>query len=267
MKLKVYGCRASVASGPAGGSRYGSNTSCFLLISQGQHLIIDAGSGIMQLQEEYTATPFRPDILLSHLHLDHTIGLTTFEAVWHESSGTRIFTKMRSSEPLAEQVFGAFSPPYWPAVMAKATHAKCVAIENGVAFQVGTFTVTPFAAAHANDTTSFHITDGQRTVVYLLDSELPMMDKPSYDALVGYCADADMVVFDAAYTPEEYPRRKSWGHSTVKEAVELKQASGCKQILLSHFAHRYSDEMLDAYTAYPGAEGFLMAREGAEIKL
>jgi hypothetical protein len=50
MKLKIYGCRASIAMATAAYSKYGSNTSCMLLESGGQKLILDAGSGLMRYE-------------------------------------------------------------------------------------------------------------------------------------------------------------------------------------------------------------------------
>lgn len=267
MKLKVYGCRASIASTSFVNDRYGNNTSCFLLEAGGQKLILDAGSGLMQLQSDFVSAPFKPDILLSHLHLDHTIGLTVYDAAWNPSGGTRIFTCLRGTKPLKEQIFGAFGPPYWPLPMDKVAHAECLPVFPGKTFTLGSLKITPFVAQHPDTTISFHVTDGKKTLVYLLDSEIPLMSELMYAQLIEYCREVDLVVFDASYTPDDYISRRGWGHSTVREAVELKADSGCKQILLTHFEPLYSDETIDTLKYYPGAEGFLVAREGMEIDI
>ncbi|MCL2217764.1 MAG: MBL fold metallo-hydrolase [Defluviitaleaceae bacterium] len=267
MKLKIYGCRGSMSSATATHNRYGSNTSCMGIEADGQTLILDAGSGIKQLEAECKDRDFKPDILLSHLHLDHTIGLTTFGPVCKPDGGARIFTYERGPRPLHEQIFGAFKPPYWPVPMDTASCAECVPLHPNKFFALGMFNILPFVAMHSDITASFHITDGNKTLVYLLDNELSLMDEKTYILLTDYCRNADLVIFDACYFPEHYQSRMGWGHSTIKEAVKLQTDSGCKQILLTHFDSSYSDTELDDLKRYPGGEHFLLAREGMEIEL
>jgi len=270
MKLKIYGCRGTIASVCPSGSRYGSNTSCMTVESNGDMLILDAGTGIIQLQAEYLNKPLQPHILLSHLHLDHIIGLAAFAPVWAPQAGTKIYTCDRGGGKygtLKEQVFGIFKPPFWPVSMANAVPAECIGLNAGEKFKINSFEILPFFAAHPDETTSFRISDGEKILVYLLDSELPLLDEKGYGELVEHCCAADLVIFDAAYTPEDYSAKKTWGHSTVKEAVQLKADSGCKQMLITHFNSAYSDEILDLTRKFPGAEKFLFAVEGAVIDL
>jgi len=267
MTLKVYGCRASIAAALLANGHYGSNTSCFLLDSNGQKLIFDAGSGIAQLQVDYMDAPFKPDILISHLHLDHTIGLTVYDPIWNPSGGARIFTCLRGPKPLKEQVFGAFAPPYWPLDMTKAAKAECLPCFPDRTFTLGELKITPFIAQHPDSTVSYHVTNGDKTIVYLLDTEVPSMNQEEYNTLVKYTKNADLVVFDTSYTPDDYPSRSGWGHSSVQDAVELQRNSDCKQMLLAHFDPFYPDEVLDTLRHYPGAEKFLLAREGMVVTL
>jgi len=142
-------------------SRYGSNTSCMTLTSNGQVLVIDAGSGLAQFFVENKENTVNTDILISHLHLDHIIGLTGFPPIWNPNSGTKIFTLDRGSGSIKERVFGVFKPPYWPVPMPSMVHAECVALEADKTIESGNFKITPFMASHGNKTTSFYITDGK----------------------------------------------------------------------------------------------------------
>jgi len=236
-------------------------------------LIVDAGSGLMRLQAEWRAkcpgfpgvTPFPANILLSHLHMDHIIGLTAFEPVWQPDAGVRIFT---ASTP----VFGAFKPPYWPVSMDSISRASIVAICEGVPFCIsGAFTVTPFKANHPDGATAFHITDGERVLVYLLDFETSTMTGTEYNTLVGYCKDADAVIFDAAYSEADYPAKRGWGHSTAQEGVRLADNCGCRRMIFSHFSQEYSDDELDAIRrkVEESKDGgrFVFARDGMEVRL
>jgi len=277
MKLKIYGCRGSVPIAHSPASVYGGNTSCIVIESMGYTFVLDAGSGLSQYEADlrtqspsYMSEINAPvDILLSHLHLDHIIGLTTFSPIWGSSAGARIFTCLRGKGSLKEQVFGAFVPPYWPCSMVEEANVSCIPIMAEDPLVLGPLTITPFGAVHPDATLSFHITDGKSTLVHLLDSETGLMAKKDYSQLIEYCRDADLVVFDAAYSPEDYPEKKGWGHSTIEDGFKLAGLSDCKNMLFSHFSFEYSDEALAALEARVKVMGshFRFARDGLEIDL
>lgn len=270
MKLKIYGCRGSTAF--SRNSSYGGNTSCTVLESESGVIVFDAGSGILQYDAELRAKypgypldlPFRPNILLSHLHVDHIQGLTGFSPIWTPGTNTRIFTCTRDEMPLADQIFGMFVPPYWPVPMATIHRAECIEVSGS--FDVDGYRVTPFPSKHPDKTIAFHVTDGKKVIVYLLDSEISFENKP--ELLLHYCHKADLVIFDAAYTGKDYSKRTGWGHSTVEDGLELVEMSDCKRILFSHYGQEYSDEELDALKKIvPDKKQYLFAREGMEIEI
>jgi len=274
MVVKVYGCRGSLPTAREVPSKYGSNTSCITIEVGGQTVILDAGSGIAQLDRltKIFAPKDKPfDILLSHLHLDHIIGLSVFSIIWKsgDTSLVRIYTVNRDDRPLKEQIFGVFVPPYWPLPMVKFANAECIPVKEDIPFQLGCLTVTPFAAAHPDKTTSFHITNGKTTVVYLLDNETPMLSEDGYKALVNYCKNADLIIFDAAYSVMDYPDKKGWGHSTIEDGFKLAKDSGCKKMLFTHYGFEYSDQELEIFECQAKAEGdeFIFARDGMELLL
>jgi len=271
MRLKAYGCRGSAAFSRH--SHYGGNTSCMTLTDDdGCMIILDAGSGLMKLDATLRENfhdyphhlPFGFNILISHLHLDHIIGLPGFKPIWTKDTNTRIFTCTRDDRPLKAQIFGVFVPPYWPAPMANFVCAECVEISS--AFEVDGFTVTPFPANHPDNTLSFHITDGHKSIVHLLDNELSPYDKHS--AISEYCRNADLVIFDAAYLAKDYPAKRGWGHSTVQDGVRLAEETGCKRMVFAHYGQEYSDSDLDALKAIVPDDGrFIFAYEGMEIEV
>jgi len=274
MELKVYGCRGSNAVHHIS-SKFGGNASCIAVWSDDDYVILDAGSGLIVLESElrkkYASYPIMPkplNIILSHLHLDHISGLPTLESVWTSESYVNIFTPSRDERPLVEQVFGVFSPPYWPAPIAEITSAKCTEIRLGKPFQIGRFTVTAMNSSHPNSTASYRITDGKKTLVHLLDGETSTMDAVSYSALVEFCRDADMVVFDAAYSPEDYPSKVGYGHSTVLDGMNLADKCNCKQMLFCHFSFHYEDAEMDRWHGFlkdTANTKFIMAYDGLKI--
>jgi len=278
MKVKVYGCRGSIPISKNNPSSYGGNTSCITFESMGKLLIIDAGSGLIKLEAEmkglfpgYFKDNTEPvDMIISHLHMDHIIGLSVFGPLWRKKAGVRIYTNDRNIGTLKEQIFGAFVPPYWPASMVKNANAECITIFDKVPFQLEPFSIIPFNAVHPDDTLGFVITAQNKTVAHLLDSEIAAMTEEEYSSLAERCRDVDLIIFDAAYSLEDYKKsKKGWGHSTVEDGIRLAEVSNCKKMVFSHFSYDYNDDMLaemEKKLAFD-TERFFFARDGMEIDL
>ena len=80
---------------------------------------------------------------------------------------------------------------------------------------------------------------------------------------------ADILIYDSTYTPEDYPRKKGWGHSTWLEGLKLKEAAGVKKLLLAHHEIDADDALLDSLQTKLAAldENVYLAKEGMEITL
>ena len=104
MKITTLGARGSY---PVSGEQYrefGGSTSCFL-VKAGEHRVyLDAGSGLYHQEEVLSSA-----ILLSHLHLDHLLGLPTYRGLSTPGVATRIYVPGGVSG-----LDDLFSPPYWP---------------------------------------------------------------------------------------------------------------------------------------------------------
>ena len=92
MHVTICGSRGSVPSPGAERLRYGGDTSCVqLALSDGTHLILDAGTGIRNVPEHVTADGEHAHILLTHLHLDHTQGLLFFAPLFDAQARVTIW--------------------------------------------------------------------------------------------------------------------------------------------------------------------------------
>ena len=277
MKVKVYGSTGSFYK--YSGSFYGGNTTCFVFQSGDFSLIVDAGTGIVkfdkELRSEYPDYPSGIEknvaMVLSHFHIDHIIGLAAYAPAWNDSANISIYAVPFDDSPLNEQIFGLFHPPYWPLDL-KNAKVNCVPMVKNQPINIGPMTVTPMPAPHLNGAMSFHISDGKKSIVYMLDSEMQALDAAGYESFIKVCTDADIVVFDACYAPEDYESRRGWGHSTYEDGVELAHRSGCKRMLFSHFAPEYEESEINRWKQeiskrFPNDDRFIFAHEGMEIAL
>jgi ribonuclease BN (tRNA processing enzyme) len=102
--------------------------------------------------------------------------------------------------------------------------------------------------------------------VYATDTEHYACVDP---ALRTLCEGADVLIYDAQYTPEEYKSKVGWGHSTYVAGADLARAAGVgKYVLFHHDPTRSDAGVLEveagARALFPAS---LAAREGMQLDL
>jgi len=91
------------------------------------------------------------------------------------------------------------------------------------------------------------------------------------DNVVHLARNADVLIYDANYTDEEYYSFKTpkvgWGHSTWQAGVEIAKAAGVKKIVMFHHDPSHDDNFLDGVEAEVQAAfaNGCLAREGMSI--
>lgn len=264
MRIKIYGSKGSQAFYDEERRAFGSNTSCVLVETRGTNIVLDCGTGLAGLQFDFQDRPETEfHILLSHLHLDHIIGLGTFSPLLAEKSRTTIYTFSRDDRPIAEQVFGIFASPYWPIDVSKVHTADVIGFSDYSSFFIGdNIKITPYPSRHSDMTTGFKI-QSDYTLVYLLDYE---WKEEQEEDLIKYCKEADVIIFDCSYLPKDLESKKGWGHSSYENGIRLAEKSHCKKMIFSHFSFEYTDEDInDVKNNSKGNENYLVAYDGMEL--
>lgn len=124
---------------------------------------------------------------------------------------------------------------------------------------------------HPNTAMGYRITWRGRTAVYATDTEhfADHLD----ENLLHLARDADLLIYDACYTDQEYHDAKTpkvgWGHSTWQAGVAVAQAAGVKRIAMFHHDPTHDDDFLDQVgeelkAVFPSG---LLAREGMILQL
>lgn len=266
MKLKVWGCRGSIASPGKHTVKYGGNTTCYEIRSEaGDLLILDSGTGFRELGDSLIPQmPITAHILISHTHYDHVIGYPFFAPFYVPSNdfklyGPAVFDK-NFRTVMKELLSYSFFPVRLEELAAKMTYKDM----HEETMQMGPFLVEATFANHPVTTLAYRISCDGKTIVYTGDTE-PLINHladqndadPEDIAEVqdvideqtlkwtNFLKNADLALYDAQYTPEEYPKFKGWGHTAMDDAIKFCAKSDVKKLLLTHHEPKRSDEEID----------------------
>ncbi|MFZ5482500.1 MAG: MBL fold metallo-hydrolase [Myxococcota bacterium] len=254
MEIKFWGVRGSIAVSGARYARAGGNTSCVELVHAGERLVLDGGTGLRALGETHVG-PMRAVVLFSHVHWDHIQGVPFFGPAYHPDSEL-VLVGAGLREALAAQMRAPTFPVGLDALRAR------IEWRDAAPLQIGPFRATPVALRHPNGVVAWRVEAGGASVVYATDTEHAGVVDPR---LVELARGADLLVHDAQYTPEEYPTRRGWGHSTWLEAAEAAVAAKVGRLALFHHDPARDDDTLAVIEDRARARfgGAFAAREGA----
>lgn len=274
MRVHVFGSRGSRPSPGAEFARYGGHTSCIAVGHEAADapLILDAGTGITQIPKLIGAGPFHGAIVVSHLHWDHAHGLPFFSCSDHPDSEVE-FWMPAQGDPV-EVLSMAMSPPHFPIGPTDLRGTwRFGGLEEGER-EIQGFEVLALEIPHKGGRTfGYRVSDGELSFAYLPDhSPINAGDGPDgfgeyHDAAVRLAKGVDLLIHDAQYTPDEFSKRRNWGHSTIDYAVGLGERAGADRVLLFHHDPFHNDEFLDAQAQEFESPGVEFAREGVKIDL
>lgn len=264
--VTVWGVRGSMPMAGAGYVEYGGNTSC-VSVDYGEGIaVFDAGSGLVRLGNSLKGRQKkRIDLFVSHVHLDHIIGLCSFQALHDPEMEIHLYGEARCGVGFREQLDAVLSPPYWPLSLAD-FRARIEVHELKPGDQAalgasGEVTVSALRGNHPNLCLLYRMESAERSIVYGLDCE---MEENIFRELVQFSRGADLLIWDACYTEDDLARRRGWGHSCWEEGAALAREAGVKLALMAHYASEYTDEFLREQERLAGS-AVRFAREGMEI--
>jgi phosphoribosyl 1,2-cyclic phosphodiesterase len=251
MRVKVWGARGSIPSPGPETVRYGGNTSCVqATLSDGTHLVLDAGTGIRNLTLPGDDAG-DIHILLTHLHLDHIQGLLFFAPLFQSGNEVTIWGPPAPVSSLRDRIARYLSSPLTPVELrelpCKLEFRDCPA--GG--WSIGSASIRAEAVNHRGPTLGFTIAEPGASFCYIPDHEPALIGPiaeldPAWISGHSLAVDVDLLLHDCQYTDEEYPIHYGWGHSSISDALCFARRARAKRTLLSHHDPYHSDEQLDA---------------------
>lgn len=202
------------------------NTICILIETPQEVILLDAGSGLHKA-DRYISAEKPVHIFLSHLHLDHIIGLHLLNK-FDIPKGLTIHCRKGDRTALETII----APPYSLPFSALPYRVRLIEHE-GQQEDFDGFSVRTAPMLHSVPTIGFRLSIEGKTIVYCPDT--------------GYCQravmlakGADLLIAECAFRPGE--ESAHWPHLNPESAAMLAQDAGVKQLVLVHFdAFRYPD--------------------------
>ncbi len=268
MQLRFWGTRGSIATPGASTLRYGGNTSCVEAVTKaGRRFIFDCGTGARPLGGWLMGNapkPITATLLLSHTHWDHIQGFPFFVPLFVPGSKLTVCGPHGAKSSLPEVLSGQMEYTYFPVELAQlGAEIRYEDLNEGFreidGVRIGTQLLNHPAVA-----LGYRLEADGVSLLYLCDHE------PYWESLwhsgaepgklesilhegdrrhAAFMRDADVVIHDSQYTPEEYPSKKNWGHSTWSYVTGIAVAAGVKRLFLTHHDPTHDDAFLDRIEA------------------
>jgi phosphoribosyl 1,2-cyclic phosphodiesterase len=274
MKIKFYGVRGSIPVPGKEFLRYGGNTTCICLKRELAKRIgiIDAGTGIRKLGKELVASGVHQsviNIVFSHFHWDHIQGFPFFAPAYdkNQTIGLHIIGRKKAVNDLKDLFSHQMQREYFPVDLdGMGAHFEFLSFVDSEDIYGSRVIAMPQFHKQQGGSFGFRIEDESRVVVICTDIEhINGIDQN----IVQLAKNADTLIHDGQYTPEEYKKFKGWGHSTWEHAVEVAKQANVKQLIITHHDPDHDDDFLDemeatCQRAFPDS---LFAKEGMEVNV
>lgn len=304
-RVKFRGVRGSYPVADKSFLKYGGNTACVEVHVGGHLIILDAGTGLInlgnELMQEYIESgttladrkPVNCSILLSHIHLDHIQGFPFFRPSHLASTRMSMLGGVGYNESLEDELAKVLFTKTFPLDLGDiAADLRIMDLNetNYIIYKKGEEYPT---VIRVNDLKQDDYTDEDVVVtcyksyahpqngVYIYKikykgkSLVYATDKESYPGgdkkLVKFAKGCDLLIHDSQYSTEDYLSiyvpKQGFGHSTFEMALECKKQVEAKKIVYFHYDPSYTDLRLDTLAEEYADDNSIMAYEGLEISL
>lgn len=271
LTVGFHGVRGSTPCHCSETSRYGGNTSCVSVTTEGSSpVLFDLGTGVRYsgIRAEQ-GRALHVVCLLTHLHLDHIMGLPFFEPLLDARTTIDIFApRQTEGASVADLLHARFAPPTFPVPLAAFPATIRIHEIGDDDFDVAGWKVRSRYVPHIGPTLGFRVERGGTSVTYLSDHQQP--DGDNFALTAGardVCTGTDLLIHDAQYTADEFADKNSWGHSTHEFAAWVAATTGARRLALFHHDPARRDDELDALARTYGAGAIpsVVAREGIRL--
>ena len=253
---------------------YGGDTTCLeIQASDSPLIIVDAGTGIRNLGNEIVKRLFSKQklnplntkekfkeihIFFTHYHWDHIQGFPFFTPSFiagDKRLKLYFYGKRDARVQLSEVLKGQQCYPNFPVVWDDVPcHKNYMELRrlNPKKLKIGEVEVSYRELSHPDFVFAYRFDVKGKSFVCATDTEHKDSSDPR---LLQLAQDADILYYDAQYTPEEYVgeagsitggfSKFDWGHSTYEWAIKNALTANVKKVVLGHHEPVRDDFFLD----------------------
>lgn len=269
MKLTFWGVRGSIPTPGKHTVRYGGNTPCLELRLDDDRLIMfDAGTGIRSFGDHLLTKgeSINAHLLITHPHWDHIQGFPFFKPAFILGNELTIVGTERPEKSLSEIIAEQMNRIYFPVQLHDLkAKIKFIPIREEGELEIYGARVSFVYVNHPGFTVGYRVEYEGKVLVYVSDNE--PFDREAARTLtnfepavkerfmaeegdpnqrvIDFCKNADVLIHDATYTPEEYLDRVGWGHSHYLFTLRVAAEANVKRLYLFHHDQNHSDEKVD----------------------
>lgn len=267
--VQFWGVRGSIPAPGKDTVRYGGNTSCVEMRVGGKRLIFDGGTGLQRLgQALLEQMPIEAYIFFTHYHWDHIQGFPFFTPAFIPGNCFHIYGAVPpDAESMKQHFIERILHPNSPVPLTgMQADMKFYEVTPGDIIKIDDIILETGQLNHPNNAMGYRVNWNGYSVFYCTDTE--HYPERLDESVMRLAKNADVFIYDAMYTDEEYHNPKSpkigWGHSTWQEGLKIAKAAGVKRFIVFHHEPTHSDDFLDRiekqlHDACPYA---VLAREG-----
>ncbi len=254
MKITVWGCRGSLPSPGPEKNKYGGNTSCVQVEHNDTCVILDGGSGIQRLGVSINTKYKEVHILLTHLHLDHIMGMGFFLPLYNPDVDVHIWGPASTVETFLNKLRRYFSAPLFPVRLTELPKHPIIHELGNSEFYIDDIKINSNYICHPSPTLAYRLSHGDKDFAYIPDHEVALgsanfPNEPEWTSGYDIVKNVDLLFHDSQYKQEEYNKRKGWGHSTIKHTVEFAKMCNVKKLALFHHDPLHTDDQLEKFLA------------------
>lgn len=223
MKLHVLGTAGYHGNGYR-------ETTCLALPEAG--IVFDAGTGFFRLRKllpEFTGNNI--DILLSHAHLDHVIGLTQTITTMYGAKDKTL--NVHGIAPHLDAVETMFGGALFPLSMERLGLQKQRLLHHNSRgaerLSREDTLIRSCTVPHPGESTAYRVerTDG-KSLVYITDTQAQLVR-------TDFVRDADTLVHECNFPDAYRELAEASGHSVLSEVLKLAEHARVKKLVLMHF--------------------------------
>lgn len=290
--VKFWGTRGSYATPGETTLKYGGNTTCVEIETDHSLLIIDAGTGIIDLGKKIVKEgKFKNiNIMFTHTHKDHTEGFPSFLPAYLGQYRINIYGPKAINTGIEDVIANSMNYSYFPvqfeemgslksAVNVKETEIIVIKENKSIPivynkyhsnYEIGEKDIVVKLLKNYN-----HPRNGVYVyrIEYMGKSFVFATDVESYvngdTKLIKLAKEADVLVHDAAYDSATYIKKQGWGHSTSEMAAENAIKANVGRLYLTHHDPEDREEDIEkkCKIAKESFKESFIAYEGLEIDM